>query len=84
MKGVDVNRYVGLLDKRYSPKDFEPKILEYWINNEIYEKIRMDRDKPKYYFLDGPPYPSSDIPHIGTAWNKIMKDVIIRFYRMKG
>ncbi len=84
MKGEDGKGYVGLLDKKYSPKEFEPKILSYWSDNKIYEKIRMNKDKPKYYFLDGPPYPSSDVPHIGTAWNKIMKDVVIRFRRMKG
>jgi len=84
MKGEDGKGYIGLLDKKYSPKEFEPKILSYWTENRIYEKIRVNRGKPKYYFLDGPPYPSSDIPHIGTAWNKIMKDVVIRFHRMKG
>lgn len=84
MKGGDGKGYIGLLDKKYSPKDFEPRILRYWSENKIYDKIRAYTGRPKYYFLDGPPYPSSDVPHIGTAWNKIMKDVIIRYRRMKG
>lgn len=84
MKDSDGKGYIGLLEKNYSPREYESKILEYWMNNKIYEKIRIIRGKPKYYFLDGPPYPSSDIPHIGNVWNKIMKDVIIRFRRMKG
>jgi isoleucyl-tRNA synthetase len=38
----------------------------------------------KWYFLDGPPFPSSDTPHLGTAWNKILKDTMVRFKRMQG
>ncbi len=62
----------------------EQKINEFWINNEIYEKVkRLRKSGKKFYFLDGPPYASGAI-HIGTAWNKILKDVYIRFYRMLG
>jgi len=39
---------------------------------------------PKFYFLDGPPFPSSDTPHIGTCWNKIVKDVVLRYKRARG
>ncbi len=62
----------------------EQKINEFWISNKIYEKVKRLRESgKKFYFLDGPPYASGAI-HIGTAWNKILKDVYIRFYRMLG
>ncbi len=76
-------RYIGSLERRYSPKSFEENILRFWEEAKIYEKARARRG-PKYYFLDGPPYPSSDVPHIGTAWNKSMKDAVIRYRRMRG
>jgi len=62
----------------------EEEIMEFWIKNRIYEKVKRLRENgKKYYFLDGPPYASGSI-HIGTAWNKILKDAYIRFYRMLG
>ena len=76
---------VGKLSQRYEPRKFEPEILRYWDENRVYEKLRASlSDKPKFYFLDGPPYPSSDTPHIGTIWNKVLKDVVIRFRRAQG
>ncbi|MEM2795455.1 MAG: class I tRNA ligase family protein, partial [Thermofilaceae archaeon] len=73
------------LSQEYKPKEFEPRILEFWRKERIYEKIRENsKDKPVFYFLDGPPYPSSDTPHVGTLWNKILKDAIIRFKRARG
>ncbi len=62
----------------------ENEVMEFWIKNRIYEKVKRLREGGKrFYFLDGPPYASGAI-HIGTAWNKILKDVYIRFYRMLG
>lgn len=76
---------VGSVEKFYRPLKVEEEILRFWKENRVYEKIRENsKGKPKFYFLDGPPYPSSDVPHIGTAWNKAIKDSVIRFYRMKG
>ncbi|HHE06057.1 MAG TPA: hypothetical protein ENK90_02935, partial [Epsilonproteobacteria bacterium] len=42
-----------------------------------------NKGKQKFYFLDGPPYTSGKV-HIGTAWNKSMKDMILRYKRMQG
>ncbi len=62
----------------------ENEITKFWIENKIYEKVKRAREGgKKFYFLDGPPYASGSI-HIGTAWNKILKDVYIRYYRMLG
>lgn len=65
-------------------KNLEERIQGWWKENRIFEKSReLLRGKPKYYFLDGPPYASGAI-HLGTAWNKILKDAIVRYLVMKG
>ena len=70
--------------REYSPGKLEEKIERFWKENDIYEKVKASRQNgPKYYFLDGPPYVSGAI-HLGTAWNKIIKDMIIRFRTMQG
>ncbi len=65
-------------------KEREDKIKEFWDRNNIYQKTKkLSKGKKKFYFLDGPPYATGSI-HIGTAWNKILKDCYIRFWRMRG
>ncbi len=62
----------------------EPKILENWEKSKIYEKIRSKRlGAPKYVLHDGPPYANGSI-HIGTALNKVLKDVVVRYKTMRG
>ncbi len=74
-----------LSNRQYDPTTFEEEILKFWVKEKIYEEIReMRKNGQKFYFLDGPPYPSSEEPHPGTAWNKILKDVIIRYFRSLG
>ncbi|MGQ9543789.1 MAG: isoleucine--tRNA ligase [Candidatus Bathyarchaeia archaeon] len=76
--------HVGKIPQTYSPKELEGKILDWWSRNSIYMKVKERlRGKEKFYFLDGPPYVTNP-PHVGTAWNKILKDVVIRYYRMRG
>jgi len=76
---------VRSISQEYRPKEYEREILEFWERERIYEKIREEsRGRPKFYFLDGPPYPSSDTPHIGTIWDKVLKDAVIRFRRARG
>lgn len=68
----------------YDFKSVEPEILKFWIKNNIYEKAKTkNKGGQKFYFLDGPPYTSGTV-HIGTAWNKALKDVILRYKRMRG
>ena len=65
-------------------QDVEADIQKFWKDNNIPFKVRMkNKNKKKFYFLDGPPYATGYI-HIGTAWNKILKDTYIRYWRMKG
>ncbi len=74
---------VGRIDKNFSPKTYEKEILEWWSKEKIYHKVKRANKGRKFYFLDGPPYVTNP-PHVGTAWNKILKDVVIRFKRMRG
>ena len=62
----------------------EPLILEKWKKNKIFEKLRKNsKGKEKFILHDGPPYANGHI-HMGTALNKILKDMITRFHQMNG
>ena len=62
----------------------EPKMLEDWEKNHVYEQmIKNNEGKPQYILHDGPPYANGNI-HMGTALNKIIKDIIIRYKNMSG
>ncbi|MGC9309268.1 MAG: isoleucine--tRNA ligase [Candidatus Nanoarchaeia archaeon] len=62
-------------------KDTEQDILKFWEDNQIYEKTKKAKGK-KFYLMDGPPYATGHI-HMGTALNKILKDIAMRFHRLK-
>jgi len=52
----------------------EQKIQKFWDDNNIPTKtLGSNKGKKKFYFLDGPPYATGYI-HLGTAWNKCLKD----------
>lgn len=70
--------------ENYDFKTVENEILDYWNKNNIYAKVKAKRAGGKsYYFLDGPPYTSGKV-HVGTAWNKSLKDMTLRFKRSQG
>lgn len=77
---------IGRLSDKYIPQDVENWVKNFWITNRIYEKIKeMDSKRGcEFRFVDGPPYANSDIPHIGHAWNKTLKDIVLRYKRMCG
>ncbi len=57
----------------------EPKIIEKWKKNNLYEKIRkIKKNNKKFIIHDGPPYANGKI-HIGHALNKILKDIILKY-----
>ena len=65
-------------------KALENKIQRFWQEQNIYDKTsKLRENKPRYSFLDGPPYCSGRI-HLGTAWNKTIKDAFLRYKSMSG
>ena len=63
----------------------EPEIQKFWDENNIYNKILESKNKSTSFVLhDGPPYLSSGKIHVGTALNKILKDIIIKYKSMNG
>lgn len=62
----------------------EPARIEHWEKIGLYKKIQKLRENsPKFVLHDGPPFTNGDV-HIGTALNKILKDVILRYKSMRG
>jgi len=62
----------------------EPAILELWEKEKLYEMIREKMaGKEKFVLHDGPPYANGDI-HVGTALNKVLKDIVIKYKTMQG
>jgi isoleucyl-tRNA synthetase len=62
----------------------EPLVLKQWEKAGLYQQIQKhNSDKPLFVLHDGPPYANGNI-HLGTAFNKILKDVILRSKRMSG
>lgn len=62
----------------------EPRLQEWWDQENIYDKVQQHRKgKAKFILHDGPPYANGDI-HIGHALNKIIKDIIVRYKTMQG
>ena len=62
----------------------EPGLIEYWDKISLYEKLReKNKGEEKFILHDGPPYANGNI-HMGTALNKILKDIITKFHQMEG
>ncbi len=73
------------LEMRANAAQKEPLTQKFWEDNRIYEKSINQRDKKNKFILhDGPPYLSSDKIHIGTALNKILKDIILKYKAQRG
>ena len=63
----------------------ELEIQKFWEESDIYAKLLNNRDKMNSFILhDGPPYLSSEKIHVGTAMNKILKDILIKYKTQKG
>jgi isoleucyl-tRNA synthetase len=75
--------FVGEMSKDYNSKAIEEEAFKFWEDEKILEKVRARGGERKFYFLDGPPYVTNPI-HVGTAWNKTLKDAYIRYFRMSG
>jgi len=62
----------------------EPELLKKWEEEKAYEKMIAAREgKPRFVLHDGPPYANGHI-HLGTALNKILKDIVVKSRAMSG
>ena len=62
----------------------EEKILEFWEKEKIFEKsLELRKDAKLYSFYDGPPF-ATGLPHHGHLLASTSKDVVPRFFTMKG
>lgn len=69
---------------RRAPQEYEKALVHYWKQHETFEKSIERRPKDdEYVFYDGPPF-ITGVPHHGTLLSSIAKDVVPRFWTMKG
>ena len=85
---LDLKKTVNLPKTAFSQKanlaQSEPARLKKWTEMNLYEMIQRARQgREKFVMHDGPPYANADI-HIGTAVNKILKDIIVKSRSMMG
>ena len=72
------------VDDQYDPHTVEERIFAYWDDVDAYERAKQRREGAEpFFFVDGPPY-TSGAAHMGTTWNKTLKDAYIRHLRMRG
>lgn len=79
---LDLKKTVNLPKTGFAQKanlaQSEPARLKKWAEIGLYEMIRRAREgAPKFILHDGPPYANADI-HIGTALNKVLKDIVVK------
>ncbi|MFC4989241.1 isoleucine--tRNA ligase [Saliphagus infecundisoli] len=74
----------GEIEEGYDPHAVEQRVFDHWEDVDAYERTKRHRAEGEtYFFVDGPPYTSGSA-HMGTTWNKSLKDCYIRFLRMQG
>ena len=64
----------------------EPARLEQWENNQLYQRIQRSRKQassPRFILHDGPPFANGNV-HMGTALNKLLKDLVLKSKTMAG
>jgi isoleucyl-tRNA synthetase len=88
VSSVDLKRTVNLPQTHFPMKAnlpvAEPKTLDHWEATKLYQRIRESRaGRPLWVLHDGPPYANGNI-HLGTAFNKILKDFIVKSKTMAG
>src|SRR3974390_744238 len=87
MESIDLKKTIHLprtdFPMKASLAQLEPKLLARWSETGIYGRIRDARKgRPTYILHDGPPYANGNI-HLGHAFNKILKDFIIKIKTME-
>ncbi|MEX2355870.1 MAG: isoleucine--tRNA ligase [Thermaerobacterales bacterium] len=62
----------------------EPEIQDLWAEKGLYDRLRLLRaGRERFVLHDGPPYANGEI-HMGTALNKVLKDIVVRYASMRG
>src|SRR5262249_48722570 len=62
----------------------EPQRLQRWADIKLYERIQAERaNDEKFVLHDGPPFANGEV-HIGNAFNKILKDFIVKYHTIRG
>ncbi|HHF59310.1 MAG TPA: isoleucine--tRNA ligase, partial [Thermoplasmatales archaeon] len=68
----------------YQPAKLEKEIIDFWEKNDIFRKsVEKRKGSKPFVFLEGPPT-ANGTPHPGHVLTRIMKDVVLRYYTMKG
>ncbi|EJF90787.1 isoleucine--tRNA ligase [Bartonella tamiae] len=85
---VDYSKTLNLPQTRFPMRaglpQKEPEFVKKWEDMDLYGQLRKQaKERPLYVLHDGPPYANGHI-HIGHALNKIIKDVIMRSFQMRG
>lgn len=85
---MDYKDTLNLPDRSFPMKanlvEKEPEQLKEWEKEDLYKYIQKQREEaPLYVLHDGPPYANGNI-HVGTALNKILKDIIVKYKTMRG
>jgi isoleucyl-tRNA synthetase len=85
---LDLKKTINLPKTKFAQKanlpQTEPARLKKWADMNLYGKIQQARAGAQKFILhDGPPYANADI-HLGTALNKILKDIIVKSHSMLG
>src|SRR5213594_3640188 len=71
-------------EKSYAPLEVERQVQEFWSRTKAYQKTVAAREKGEdFYFGDGPPFTTGSI-HLGQVLNKTIKDLVVRYHRMRG
>src|SRR5213594_1513189 len=71
-------------EKTYAPLEVEKRVQEFWERAKVYRKTVVAREKGEdFFFGDGPPYTTGSI-HLGQVLNKTIKDLVVRYHRMRG
>ncbi len=72
--------------EQYSVSNEEKRTERMWIDKDIYAKIvaRNKKNGPRFKFMDGPPFVSSDTLHPGHCNVSFIKDAVLRYFRMNG
>ncbi|MUV85651.1 isoleucine--tRNA ligase [Natronomonas sp. CBA1123] len=72
------------VDDQYDPDAVEARVFDHWDDVDAYDQTKERfADEEPLFFVDGPPY-TSGAAHMGTTWNKTLKDAYIRHLRMRG